>query len=97
MNFYPMVVEPSGGWGPTALRVFRKLARGGGSRGGGVGPLDLADGELSLHLRMRQRFCVLVRRQCARGFLRRLGAGRDLPEDEDNTLDAMANKRRMPP
>eukprot|EP00666_Eupelagonemidae_sp_cell4sb_P017976 gene17976-biopygen815 len=64
ISFIPIGFEPSGGCGPSATDVSRRLTRG-GSAGAGTDPAAFA-------LRHRQKWSVLVRRLAARRVLRRL-------------------------
>eukprot|EP00661_Eupelagonemidae_sp_cell13_P025425 gene25425-biopygen10506 len=73
ISFLPMVFEPSGACGPTARDVFRKLVR--------VGNAPAEEDPKTFAHRIRQRFCVLVRRQAAQAVLRR---GRVRSEDPDD-------------
>eukprot|EP00661_Eupelagonemidae_sp_cell13_P017884 gene17884-biopygen21899 len=74
-----MVFEPSGACGPTAREVFRRLLRHGSP------PAD--EQPSAFAQRLRQKWCVLVRRQAARTVLRRMHissaqAPDDVPADE---------------
>ena len=63
LDFYPMVAEPSGGWGPTAVGVFRRLVRCSEASS------DVERSQLAL--RVRQRFSILVRKHAALAVLAR--------------------------
>eukprot|EP00660_Eupelagonema_oceanica_P001521 gene1521-biopygen26461 len=72
ITFIPMIFEPSGGWGPSAADVFRRLIR--------VGDSALGEDRSRRATQHRQKWCVLVRRLAARRVLRRLPGGA-LPSD----------------
>eukprot|EP00661_Eupelagonemidae_sp_cell13_P012830 gene12830-biopygen19983 len=79
ITFLPMVFEPSGACGPTAREVFRRLLRHGSP------PAD--EQPSAFAQRLRQKWCVHVRRQAARTVLRRMHtssaqAPDDVPADE---------------
>ena len=61
--FLPMVGEPSGGWGPSAICAFKALARAQAACSGQTRATVLA-AEL-------QHLCTVVRRANARAVLRR--------------------------
>ena len=61
--FVPVVGEPSGGWGPSALCVFKSLARAAAVRSG--------RDESTIFRTYLQRLCASVRKARARAVLRR--------------------------
>ena len=63
--FVPLVAESSGGWGPTALAVFRKLAKRSAGRAG----LDTP--AAAILPRFLERLSVSIRGAKARAVLRR--------------------------
>jgi hypothetical protein len=63
MSFIPIVGEPSGGWGPSALCVFKALART-------IANTTGRDFEVVLR-EHRQALGVLLRRANARAIFRR--------------------------
>ena len=63
LSFIPMVAEPSGGWGPTALATFLLMARAASVRTGQPTSAVYRD--------YLQRMCVSIRRAGARAVLRR--------------------------
>ena len=84
ITFVPMVFEPSGACGPTARAVFRKLVRSGWNPD--------RESRSQLAQRVRQKWCVLVRRQAARTVLRRMAGGdRGLCEDEPPSVGLAAS------
>ena len=65
ISFIPMVAEPSGGWGPSAVCTLKALARAAATRShSGAGPSAI----LAEHL---QQLCTAIRRASARAILRR--------------------------
>ena len=63
--FVPVVGEPSGGWGPSAMCVFKSLARAAALRTGSSEGIALRG--------ILQRLCTSVRKARARALLRRIG------------------------
>ena len=61
----PMVAEPSGGWGPSAMCTLKAMARAAAAR-------STSGAESSVILAERlQRLCAVIRRATARAVLRR--------------------------
>ena len=65
--FVPLVAESSGGWGPTALATFRRLAKRAGERGG------LSATTKAVLPSFLERVCIAIRSAKARAVLRRCG------------------------
>ena len=63
----PLVAESSGGWGPTAMATFRRLAKRAGERGGSSSTTKAV---LPSFL---ERVCIAIRSAKARAVLRRCG------------------------
>ena len=63
--FVPLVAESSGGWGPSALAAFRKMAKRAAGRSG------LATPAQAVLPRFLEQLCVSVRSAKARAVLRR--------------------------
>ena len=66
--FVPLVAESSGGWGPTALSTFRKIAKRAAGRGG------FAAADKAVLPQFLERACIAIRSAKARAVLRRSGA-----------------------
>ena len=69
VNFFPMVAESTGGWGPEGLKTLRRLAKVSAARTGSEDCLVLGQ--------MLQSLCVAIRSAKARAVLRRGGAPLD--------------------
>ena len=63
ITFVPMVAEPTGAWGPIALKTFAALAKTSAAESGNTPKVSLS--QLLEHL------CVIIRRSGAQAVLRR--------------------------